>query len=61
MNWTDSGGNLWLFGGIGYDLTAGSRGDEPLNDLWKYSNGQWTWEGDRTSVLEPRPMARKGS
>ena len=31
--WTDSGGNLWLFGGWGYDA-AGSVGY--LNDLWKY-------------------------
>jgi N-acetylneuraminic acid mutarotase len=41
-SWIDSTGNLWLFGGVGYDSTgvAGS-----LNDLWKYSpsTGQWTW------------------
>ena len=31
--WTDSSGNLWLFGGEGYDseLSAGV-----LNDLWRY-------------------------
>ncbi|MGB9244295.1 MAG: kelch repeat-containing protein [Candidatus Acidiferrales bacterium] len=40
-NWVDSSGNLWLFGGFGYD-SAGTRGS--LNDLWKYSNGEWTWE-----------------
>jgi hypothetical protein len=45
MSWTDSNGNLWLFGGIGYDSIVGAPGDEPLNDLWKYSNGQWVWEG----------------
>jgi N-acetylneuraminic acid mutarotase len=40
--WTDSSGNLWLFGGIGYDST-GAVGN--LNDLWRYkpSSGQWTW------------------
>jgi len=40
--WTDSSGNLWLFGGVGYDST-GSAGN--LNDLWRYSpnTGQWTW------------------
>ena len=32
-SWTDSSGNLWLFGGYGYDAT-GNYG--PLNDLWKY-------------------------
>jgi hypothetical protein len=42
MHWTDAAGNLWLFGGIGYDST-GTAGD--LNDLWKYSAGQWTWIG----------------
>jgi len=41
----DSSGNLWLFGGFGCDST----GVKPncsnllLNDLWKYSGGQWTW------------------
>lgn len=45
MSWTDSSGNLWLFGGIGFDSTVGGPNGVPLNDLWKYSNGQWTWEG----------------
>jgi N-acetylneuraminic acid mutarotase len=40
--WTDASGNLWLFGGYGYDST-GAEGD--LNDLWKYSAGGWTWKG----------------
>jgi hypothetical protein len=40
VSWTDPQGNFWLFGGLGIDST-GTRGD--LNDLWKYSNGQWTW------------------
>lgn len=40
VNWVDSSGNLWLFGGNGYDST-GANG--PLNDLWKYSAGTWTW------------------
>jgi N-acetylneuraminic acid mutarotase len=41
-SWTDSSGNLWLFGGTGYDST-GVVGD--LNDLWRYNpgSGQWTW------------------
>jgi hypothetical protein len=40
--WTDSSGNLWLFGGVGFD---GSGHFGFLNDLWKYdiSSGQWTW------------------
>jgi hypothetical protein len=40
VSWTDAVGNFWLFGGLGYD-SAGNHGG--LNDLWKYSGGQWTW------------------
>jgi len=43
--WKDNNGNLWLFGGYGYD--ANSLGY--LNDLWKYnpSINQWSWiKGD---------------
>jgi hypothetical protein len=36
----DASGTVWLFGGYGYDST-GALG--LLNDLWKYSGGQWTW------------------
>jgi hypothetical protein len=39
--WTDAAGNFWLFGGVGADSTGGPGGD--LNDLWKYSGGEWTW------------------
>jgi N-acetylneuraminic acid mutarotase len=44
----DASGNFWLFGGLGKDST-GTRGD--LNDLWKYSNGEWTWmSGSKTAA-----------
>lgn len=33
VSWTDGHGNLWFFGGYGYDV-SGSNG--PLNDLWKF-------------------------
>lgn len=39
-SWTDAAGDLWVFGGHGYDST-GTEG--LLNDLWKFSAGQWTW------------------
>jgi N-acetylneuraminic acid mutarotase len=41
-SWIDASGNLWLFGGVGYD-SSGTLGD--LNDLWRYSpsTGLWTW------------------
>ncbi|MGO9593674.1 MAG: kelch repeat-containing protein [Steroidobacteraceae bacterium] len=51
-SWTDSSGNFWLFGGVGYDLAGGAG---YLNDLWQYSpsTGQWTWvsggNGDNVS------------
>jgi hypothetical protein len=38
--WKDSAGNFWLFGGFGFDSTGARLW---LNDLWKYSGGQWTW------------------
>jgi N-acetylneuraminic acid mutarotase len=51
-SWTDSSGNLWLFGGVGYDSTGGA---DDLNDLWRYSpsSKEWTWvsggDGDNAS------------
>jgi DNA-binding beta-propeller fold protein YncE/N-acetylneuraminic acid mutarotase len=41
-SWTDSNGNLWLFGGEGFDST-GTQGI--LNDLWEFvpSSGLWAW------------------
>jgi hypothetical protein len=36
VSWIDSTGNLWLFGGDGYDSVAGSL-SSTLNDLWKYA------------------------
>jgi N-acetylneuraminic acid mutarotase len=42
VSWTDSSGNLWLFGGGGFDVN-GTEGY--LNDLWMFSpsSGLWTW------------------
>jgi len=33
VSWSDASGNLWLFGGEGFDST-GTEGT--LNDLWEY-------------------------
>jgi len=41
--WLDSSGNFWLFGG----QEAGDG--DGLNDLWLYSNGNWTWESGSSS------------
>jgi N-acetylneuraminic acid mutarotase len=41
-SWADYYGNLWIFGGLGYDALTNI---DNLNDLWKYHIGtnQWTW------------------
>ena len=46
---TDANGNLWLFGGAGFDA-AGTNGN--LNDLWEFSPStrEWTWVGG-SSIL----------
>lgn len=49
VSWTDSAGNFWIFGGLGID-SAGTRGT--LNDLWKYSNGEWAWMGGPSTAYE---------
>lgn len=48
-SWTDSSGNLWLFGGFGADAN-GTIGY--LNDLWEYSTTaqQWTWIGGASTL-----------
>ncbi|HWB38055.1 MAG TPA: kelch repeat-containing protein [Rugosimonospora sp.] len=48
-SWIDASGNLWLFGGQGFD-SAGSNG--ALNDLWKFdvTAGAWTWMSGSTTV-----------
>jgi N-acetylneuraminic acid mutarotase len=48
-NWTDLAGNLWLLGGVTYDVNDVAA---PLNDLWKYSptTHQWTWVGGSNSA-----------
>lgn len=47
VSWTDAAGNLWLFGGYGYDK-YGAEGY--LNDLWKFDGDNWVWVfGDSTS------------
>jgi N-acetylneuraminic acid mutarotase len=48
-NWTDSAGNLWLFGGAGFDS---SGQDFFLNDLWKFSpsTNEWTWVGGSNTI-----------
>jgi N-acetylneuraminic acid mutarotase len=57
VSWTDLSGNFWVFGGVGYD-SAGLSGF--LNDLWKYSNGQWTWMSGSTQVNQAGVYGTQG-
>jgi N-acetylneuraminic acid mutarotase len=45
LSWTDSKGNLWLFGGEGGEACDGGGVCAYLDDLWEYtpSTQQWTW------------------
>ena len=47
--WSDSIGNLWLFGGNGFDSTVNNG---LLNDLWQfnYSTRQWAWMGGSSTI-----------
>jgi N-acetylneuraminic acid mutarotase len=58
--WIDSSGNLWLFGGYGYDST----GDEDeLNDLWSFnpSTAEWTWVSGSNLAAQPGTYGTLGS
>jgi N-acetylneuraminic acid mutarotase len=60
VGWTDSSGNLWLFGGYGNDSTS-TQGD--LNDLWEFSptTKEWTWvSGSNTVGSGPAVYGTKG-
>ncbi len=54
----DKSGNLWLFGGYGYD-TAGTGG--VLNDLWKFDGNNWTWMGGSNTVNQAGTYGTKGA
>ena len=49
VSWTDSKGNLWLFGGDGTDTTGEYRN---LNDLWEFnpSTKEWVWMSGSNTV-----------
>lgn len=38
--WTDAQGNLWLFGGQGWDSAGNSNF---LDDLWEFDRSRWLW------------------
>jgi hypothetical protein len=41
--WVDISGNMWLFGGYGYDHDKLAHGLGYLNDMWKFDGTNWTW------------------
>jgi hypothetical protein len=60
VSWIDPSGNLWLFGGLGYDSTGVK---DNLNDLWKYSviAGEWTWEGGSNMIDQSGAYGTQGT
>lgn len=50
--WVDTSGNLWLFGGAGFDINGG---ESNLNDLWEYniSANEWTWIKGSDTINNP--------
>jgi hypothetical protein len=52
VGWVDNTGSFWIFGGLGHD-SSGSI--VLLNDLWRYSSGQWTWMGGLKSGSSTTP------
>ncbi|MGB8261761.1 MAG: MBG domain-containing protein [Terracidiphilus sp.] len=56
--WMDSGGRLWLFGGLGYDSNTHMGS---FNDLWEFdpkrgAAGQWAWMGG-TQIINQAGVA----
>jgi galactose oxidase-like protein/Kelch motif protein len=56
--WIDISGNLWLFGGIGWNSTAAGM----LNDLWKFDSvsKEWTWVSGSNTFDAPSVYGTKG-
>lgn len=52
VSWTDPDGNFWLFGGYGLDSVGNDGGYQYLNDLWKYTAGEWTWMSGSNLVMQ---------
>jgi len=57
--WSDSSGNFWLFGGVGFDST-GTDGD--LSDFWEFNTTtkQWTWAAGSNTANQPGVYGTQG-
>lgn len=60
VSWVDDAGNLWLFGGYGYD-SIGTKG--LLNDLWEFNptTKEWTWVGGSDTVDASGVYGKQGT
>lgn len=56
-SFTDSSGNFWLFGGLGFSSTSTQT---DFNDLWEYNNGRWAWMGGLNQSTGPGSIAQLG-
>jgi hypothetical protein len=61
LGWSDSSGNLWLFGGLGADSLVADGVGGYLNDLWEYSAGEWTWIGGANVVNQAGSYGTQGT
>ena len=59
VSWTDTNGNLWLFGGVG--ISSNFAGG--LNDLWEFnpSTKEWTWMGGSDTHDQPGVYGTRGT
>lgn len=53
VSWIDNAGNVWLFGGNGFNSNTVSA--TVLNELWKYipATGTWTWVAGVNNAANP--------
>jgi N-acetylneuraminic acid mutarotase len=60
VSWTDSSGDLWLFGGYGY---GGLSNPGALNDLWQYNpgTGVWTWIDGSSTIAANGTYGTQGT
>jgi hypothetical protein len=63
--WVDAAGNLWMFGGFGFDdgthTTSGASSTVVLNDLWEFDGTNWTWMGGSSAGLAPGAYGTQGT
>ena len=58
VSWTDTNGDLWLFGGWGYDSASSLS---QLNDLWRWDGTNWTWISGSDTIDQPGSYGTQGT